>query len=253
MNDPTGRRTQKRLTELFRSLPGLVVPIAYDRLFRWCLQYIKNWHRQGLGHDDCEDIVAATLHPNFSFFFDAAIPAEIKAETLLRLLERDKKRLVREHQRLVPFDPALHPAGLRGPEAHPSSYGEAERLLALAQAEDVLATCFRLFAEALPTLRDKDHDLLVELLDLREEGFAFRCPSPLGFTSAEAYAKACYRARRRFRQAVEKLLEFELASAREAEANALQMALQLVRSSGFEQLLRMKNEWAGRPTPVAAS
>jgi hypothetical protein len=205
----------------FPQLPSLITAVrqkeddeSHLALWRWCERFVKRWHCSGLSPETRLEIVQASLNEAFR---TPELTDHQRAELLTRALEKYKKR---EQRALAKPEAELTELNAPTTPSHENS------LLACEHLEKTLRWIFAAIAEELPKLKDRDFNRIVRYYELQR----FFPPRDTDRTVAkpEAARKALYRARMRFREAIQRWLERRLARTAPTQSRPLEHALEIV-------------------------
>lgn len=204
-----------------------------DDLVNLCAHYVVARFSGGLDVDEAREIALDARAGCYESLSDDAIDTSEKVRVLIRSLEKHRKRVKREHQRLEqPHEQA---------DAFPIAFTPSceELVVQRNHLRAVVRLLFWLFPTALECQRDRDHDLLISHYRLDELGVERRLPPRLDRDWSEAaHAKAAYRARRRFSATLQELADFERAAAPDSRKALYDDVLKLILTrNGLETAL----------------
>ena len=193
---------------------------AYGRLHERCREHVLGGAPgQTLTTEACESIVAQAVVDEFPALLESKLDAAAVSRRLLASLGRARQRLLRERNDLEGTLSAL--ATLGGNE------------LSLSTPLQVARALDGFFGQALDSLAAEDRNLLIEEYRLGRFGFDERGPAP---SIANLAGLASYRARKRFRRKLDRLLGDAIAK-HDREASLLARLRDVVRNPAFFQVL----------------
>lgn len=200
---------------------------AYKTLRLRSRQILRRRFRGSLKEEDFDDIFSSAIADTLPWLLDDGVGAEEVSHELEKALERHKKSFKRDHLRLVQRDTF----SLRD---HEDYFETREQIIDL---QRIVAEIEETFSAALGSLGDRDRHILIEELRLGgndEEGNTPR----LTFPSDDARRQAVSRAKRRFNEALEELLEQALHGAT-VNREVLETALSIVRGGALPTALAL--------------
>lgn len=209
---------------------------ATEKLIGMATSYCSNRYRGGLNAEEIAEIAREAVVSTIPKLLDSSLSAEMRAKSLCRVIDNLRKALKRykkNHTSLEAYEE--NPSHVPYQESHEEAFLLRDHLQSV--ADIVFSNC----SEALGHLRFKDHDLIVDHYDLQDFGFHLKLETPPRFPSEAAYAKAMYRARKRWREMVLSLLEFELEVARPSKRELIVDAMKVLEADGLCSVLPFKS------------